>query len=140
MFSKPFYYTVLALVFVTLSLSAGCFKKNASPVSKGPTVSPMIGTWMSAVEGNGVASTLTFGEDGTFVIDTDGSEGPEVTGRYTAAETKITFTTESAPNEACIAAATYTFSLTNGVATFEPEKTDACEVRAEVLELSFIKQ
>ena len=140
MFLKRFQFSVLALSILTLALSAGCFKKNTAPAADAPPISQMVGTWMSAIEGNGVSSLLSFGEDGSFVIDTDEAEGAEVTGRYTATETKITFTTENAPTEECTAAATYTFTLEKGIATFSPSKTDDCDVRATILGLSFIKK
>lgn len=140
MFSRRFQLCVFSLSLLTLSLSTGCFKKNTSPASQDPPISPMVGTWISAIEGNGIASTLSFGKEGSFVIDTDGAEGAEVTGRYTTTETQLTLTTESAPTEACAAAATYAFTLADGIATFSPSETDDCDVRATVLGLSFIKK
>jgi len=138
MFSKSVQVSVLALSVAAISLSAGCFKKEAPAVEVAP-VSPVVGTWMSAVEGNGIASTLTFNEDGSFVIDTDGAEGAEVTGQFTATEAQVTLTTESAPTEECAVAATYSFTVENGMAKFAPTETDACAVRAEVLGQSFSK-
>lgn len=138
MFSKSLQVSVLALSVAAISLSSGCFKKEA-PAAEVAPVSPIVGTWMSAVEGNGVASTLTFNADGSFVIDTDGAEGPEVTGKYTSTEAQVTLTTESAPSQDCTAAATYSFTVENGMAKFAPTETDACAVRAEVLGQSFSK-
>jgi hypothetical protein len=138
MFSRSLQVSVLAVSVVALSLSAGCFKK-AAPVVEATPVSPVVGTWMAAVEGNGITSTLTFNEDGSFVIDTDGAEGPEVTGKYTATEAQVTLTAESAPSEDCTAAATYSFTVENGMAKFAPTETDTCAVRAEVLGQAFSK-
>jgi hypothetical protein len=138
MFSRSLKVSVLALSVAAISFSSGCFKK-AEPVAEVAPVSAVVGTWMAAVEGNGVASTLTFNEDGSFVIDTDGAEGPEVTGKYTATDAQVTLTTESAPTEECAADATYSFTVENGTAKFAPAETDACAVRAEVLGQSFSK-
>lgn len=139
MFSKSLRIAMLAVSVTAIGLSAGCFKKPAPVADATPATPAVVGTWTSAVEGNAVASTISFNADGSFVIDTDGSEGPEVTGKYTATDAQVTLTTESAPSEECAAAATYAFTIENNTAKFVPSETDACAVRAEVLGQTFTK-
>jgi hypothetical protein len=139
MFSKRLHHTVLILSFIAISLSTGCFKKKTPAVTE-RTPSPIIGTWLAVVEGNGVGSTLLFAEDGSFVIDTESTEGVDATGRYTATSAQVTFTTENATDEACAALATYSFTVTNNLATFVPATTDTCTLRLAVLEQSFSRR
>lgn len=138
MFSTSLKVSLIALSLAGIA-ATGCFKK-AEPVAEAMPVSSVVGTWVSAAEGDGITATVTFAEDGSFVIDTNATEGPELTGQYTATDTAVTLKAETANAEECTADATYAFVIENGMAQFQTEAVDGCATRAEVLGQTFSKR